>query len=612
MKSKSTKKTIKITADILRTTWLDFFRSKGHSVIPSASLIPENDPTVLFTTAGMHPLVPYLLGQKHPLGNRLCNVQKCVRTGDIEEVGDDSHCTFFEMLGNWSLGDYFKEDMIKWSYQFLTQELDIDHKKLAVSVFEGDSDAKRDEESAKIWQECGIPKNRIFYLPKKNNWWGPAGITGPCGPDTEMFIDTGKHPCSGNCNPACDCGKYLEIWNDVFMEYYKNSDGKFETLSQKNVDTGMGLERTLCTLLGKKSVYDTDLFDTAIECIQQLSGQTYGNDKDTTKYMRIVLDHIRTSVFMIGDINGISPSNTDQGYILRRLLRRGIRYAKKLSIPSGKLSQIAKAFVDKYCKTYVELQQNAQRIYQEIDLEEERFERTIAQGQKIFDKMCGLNDTDGLNNAVQGDTLSGKMAFKLYDTYGYPIEMTVEMAGELGLKVDMQEYEQCFLEHQQKSAAGASQKFKGGLADNSKATANLHTATHLMHKALKTVLKDQNINQKGSNITEERLRFDFNFGRPLTPDEIKQVEDIVNGAIKANVAIECQDMTVQEAKKSGALGLFDAKYGDKVKVYTMGEYSKEICGGPHANRTGDLGIFKIVKEQSSSAGVRRIKAVLIY
>ncbi|MCL2599355.1 MAG: alanine--tRNA ligase [Firmicutes bacterium] len=589
-----------ITSEELRKKWLDFFASRGHAVIPSASLIPENDPTVLFTTAGMHPLVPYLLGQKHPSGTRLTNVQKCVRTGDIDEVGDDSHCTFFEMMGNWSLGDYFKKEMIEWSYEFLTKELSLDPKKLAVSVFLGDKDAPKDNESAEIWKKCGIKKDRIYFLPKANNWWGPAGVTGPCGPDTEMFIDKGN-PCGKKCSPACDCGNYLEIWNDVFMQYCKDAEGKFSVLKQQNVDTGMGLERTLCTLLGKKSVYDTDLFCDAIAKLEQLSGQKYGQDNEVTKNMRVILDHIRTSVFMIGDTSGIVPSNTDQGYILRRLLRRAIRFSQKLGVQAGGLSQIAKVFVQKYQAVYEELKKNQDKICTEIDNEETKFEHTLSTGQKEFDKLCGY---------LVGDTISGKAAFKLYDTYGYPIELTVEMAREKGLQVNLEDYHKCYAEHQQKSAAGAEAKFKGGLADNTEATTHLHTATHLMHKALKTVLKDDTVGQKGSNITAERLRFDFNFSRPLTEQEISQVETMVNQAIAAKADIECKEMTVEQAKSSGAIGLFDQKYGEKVKVYTMGAFSKEICGGPHASNTGDLGVFKITKEQSSSAGVRRIKATL--
>ena len=592
-----------VNAKQLRQMWFDFFRKHGHAIIGSASLIPENDPTVLFTTAGMHPLVPYLLGEKHPAGVRLADVQKCVRTGDIDEVGDASHCTFFEMLGNWSLGDYFKDEMIPWSYEFLTspEYLGIDPKRLAVSVFAGDADCPRDERSAELWEKAGIARDHIFFLPKENNWWGPAGITGPCGPDSEMFIDNGQPKCYDECSPACDCGKYLEIWNDVFMQFNKTVDGKYEPLKQKNVDTGMGLERTLCILQGKKSVYETDLFAPIIAAIESIGSSKYGSDEETTKAIRIVADHIRTSVFMIGDEKGVVCSNVDQGYILRRLLRRAVRFAKKLDIEIGKLTVVAEAVIEEYKDVYPELEINRDRIVNEITAEEERFERTLQGGIKEFEKLC---------HYLVGDTISGKASFKLYDTYGFPIEMTVELAKEKGLKVNIDDFNKAFAEHQQKSHAGAEQKFKGGLADHSEATARLHTATHLMHRALKEVLHDDNANQKGSNITEERLRFDFTFPRALTPEEIREVEDKVNEAIKADVPVVCEEMTVEEAKEQGAVGLFTAKYGEKVKVYTMGKYSKEICGGPHASHTGELGHFRIVKEQSSSAGVRRIKAVL--
>ncbi|MBQ4049637.1 MAG: alanine--tRNA ligase [Clostridia bacterium] len=592
-----------IDSKILRKMWLDFYKSKGHAIIASASLIPENDPTVLFTTAGMHPLVPYLLGAEHPAGKRLADVQKCVRTGDIDEVGDNSHLTFFEMLGNWSLGDYFKQEQIRWSYEFLTSEqyLGLNPDNLAVTVFAGDEDCPRDEESAKLWEECGIKKERIFYLPKENNWWGPAGMTGPCGPDTEMFIDTGKEPCCENCSPACDCGKYLEIWNDVFMQYNKTKEGKFEPMERKNVDTGMGLERTLCILQGKKSVYDTDLFVPLIKKVEELTGAQYGKDEKTDKAIRIICDHVRTSVFMLGDEKGITPSNVDQGYILRRLIRRAIRFYKMLKEGSSNLAEIAEIVISLYDGVYPELTANKNKIVEELNIEQERFEKTITAGIKEFEKVA---------HYLVGDTLSGKACFKLYDTYGFPIEMTVELANERGLKVNLEDFEKAYKEHQQKSQAGAEQKFKGGLADNTEKTARLHTATHLMHKALKIVLKDENANQKGSNITEERLRFDFTFPRPMTAEEIAEVERLVNEAIAADVEIVCEEMTVDEAKAQGAIGLFTAKYGEKVKVYTMGCYSKEICGGPHAARTGELGKFRIVKEQSSSAGVRRIKAVL--
>ncbi|MCI9517910.1 MAG: alanine--tRNA ligase [Clostridia bacterium] len=593
----------KITAKDLRNMWTDFFKKRGHAVISSASLIPENDPTVLFTTAGMHPLVPYLLGEPHPAGKRLCDCQKCVRTGDIDEVGDESHCTFFEMLGNWSLGDYFKDEMVKWSYEFLTSReyLGIDPDRLAVTVFAGDADCKRDEKTAKLWQECGIKKENIFYLPKKHNWWGPAGLTGPCGSDTEMFVDTGKPKCGENCSPACDCGKYLEIWNDVFMEFNKTADGKYEPLSQRNVDTGMGLERALMVFQGKKSVYETDLFAPIIGCIEKLSDKKYASGGETARAMRIVADHVRTSTFILGDERGVTPSNVDQGYVLRRLLRRAVRFAANLDIKGGDLSRIAAAVVENYKEVYPELKDNENKIEGEINTEVERFEKTLQGGIREFEK---------LSKYLVGTVVSGKAAFKLYDTYGFPIEMTVELAKEHGFTVNIADFEKAFEEHRQKSHAGAEQKFKGGLADNTETVARLHTATHLMHRALKEVLNDENANQKGSNITAERLRFDFSFPRPMTQEEIKAVEDKVNEAIKADAEIVCEEMSVEDAKKKGAVGLFSAKYGEKVKVYTMGKYSTEICGGPHANRTGELGHFRIVKEQSSSAGVRRIKAVL--
>ncbi len=588
-----------LTAKQLREKYLNFFEQRGHAVIPSASLIPENDPTVLFTTAGMHPLVPYLSGEKHPAGKRLANVQKCVRTGDIDEVGDATHCTFFEMLGNWSLGDYFKKESITWSYQFLTSELGIDPSILAISVFAGDEDCPRDEESADIWSSCGIDRSRIFYLPKKNNWWGPAGMTGPCGPDTEIFIDTGKASCTPDCSPACDCGKYIEIWNNVFMEYFKQADGRYVPLSQKNVDTGMGLERTLCILNGQKSVYGIELFGGAIARIEELCGKKMGETESVERAIRIIADHVRTAVMLIGDTKGVTPSNVDQGYVLRRLIRRAVRYGRQLEI-KGRLSDIAKVYINIYGEVYAEIRHNADKIVAELDKEEERFASVLLQGLKEFEKVISY---------LPVKKLSGKMAFKLYDTYGFPIEMTVELAKEIGYEVDTEGYHKAFEEHQAKSQAGAEQRFKGGLADNTEAVTRLHTATHLMLSGLKKLLSED-INQKGSNITAERLRFDFNFDRPLSDDELKSVEDYVNRAIEANIEICCEEITVEAAKEAGAVGVFGSRYGELVKVYTVDGYSKEICGGPHAKRTGELGKFRIVKEQSSSAGVRRIKAVL--
>ena len=648
-----------LSSNELRSMWLRFFQQKNHAVIPSASVIPENDPTVLFTTAGMHPLVPYLLGQKHPQGNRLTDVQKCIRTGDIDEVGDMSHLTFFEMLGNWSLGDYFKKEMIPWSWEFLTSPewLGIDKDKLAFTVFEGDEDCPRDEEAANLWRSCGVKDDHLFYLPKEHNWWGPAGVTGPCGPDTEMFIIT-KEPCGPDCSPACHCGAYLEIWNDVFMQYNKQKDGSFIPLEQKNVDTGMGLERTICVLNGKKSVYETDVFAQILAKIEELSGKKYNPDDENTKAFRIVADHMRTATFIIGDPRGIGPSNVGQGYILRRLIRRAVRYGMGLGLEEGFTAKVAQVIIDQYKEVYPELEQNAAFVIEQLTLEEGRFARTLKQGEKEFDKVLfNINRTRAaMEKIIADDTLAaaedavkthvlrpqpdmvaaieavkagdiaavkkecqgilerssvidGRSAFKLYDTYGFPIEITKELAAEHGLTVDEEDFAKRFEQHQATSRSGAEQIFKGGLADHSEQTTCLHTATHLLQAALRKVLGDE-VKQKGSNITAERLRFDFTFGRKVTAEELKQVEALVNEAIEANVPIVMEEMTVPEAKAQGAIGLFDSKYGEIVRVYTMGPFSKEICGGPHANRTGDLVSFKIMKEEASSAGVRRIKATI--
>ena len=648
-----------LSSNELRALFLKFFQKKGHSVIPSASVIPENDPTVLFTTAGMHPLVPYLLGQKHPQGTRLTDVQKCIRTGDIDEVGDMSHLTFFEMLGNWSLGDYFKDQMIPWSWEFLTSPewLGIDPDKLAFTVFEGDEDCPRDEEAANLWRKCGVKDDHLFYLPKEHNWWGPAGVTGPCGPDTEMFIIT-KKPCGPDCSPACHCGAYLEIWNDVFMQYNKQKDGSFIPLTQKNVDTGMGLERTICVLNGKKSVYETDAFTGILAKIEELCGKKYTSDDENTRAFRIVADHMRTSTFIIGDPRGIGPSNVGQGYILRRLIRRAVRYGMGLGLQEGFTAEIAKVIIDQYKAVYPELEQNKAFVLEQLTLEEGRFARTLKQGEKEFDKvMNNLRRTrEAMEKILADDTLAaaeeavkthvlrpqpdmvsaieavkagdlakvkaecqkihdslnvidGRSAFKLYDTYGFPIEITKELAAENGLTVDEADFAKRFEQHQATSRSGAEQIFKGGLADHSEQTTCLHTATHLLQAALRKVLGDE-VHQKGSNITAERLRFDFTFGRKVTPEELAQVEALVNEAIAAKVPITMEEMTVSEAKAQGAMVLFESKYGEVVRVYTMGPYSKEICGGPHANNTGDLVSFKIIKEEASSAGVRRIKATI--
>ena len=649
-----------LNSNELRALWFKFYTEKQHTIIASASVIPENDPTVLFTTAGMHPLVPYLLGQKHPAGKRLADVQKCIRTKDIDEVGDMSHCTFFEMLGNWSLGDYFRKEMIPWSWEFLTDEkwLGIEKDKLAFTVFEGDADCPRDNEGADLWRSCGVKDDHLFFLPKKHNWWGPAGVTGPCGPDTEMFIIM-KEPCGPDCSPACDCGAYLEIWNDVFMQYNKQADGSFIPLEQKNVDTGMGLERVLCVLNGKKSVYETDVFTGIIAKIEQLSGKKYNADDENTKAFRVVADHMRTSTFILGDPRGVSPSNVDQGYILRRLIRRAVRYGMNLGLQPGFTAEIAQVIIDQYKEIYPELSENAAFVLEQLKLEEDRFTRTLRQGEKEFEKVyynvgqtktllesilassdivaCAnenaqtkklrpspdmmpiieaakAGDAAAVKAAIENrlstlTVLDGRSAFKLYDTYGFPIEMTTELAAEKGLTVDMADFEARFKQHQETSHAGAEQRFKGGLADASEQTACLHTATHLLQAALRKVLGDE-VHQKGSNITAERLRFDFTFGRKVTPEELEIVEKLVNEAIEAKVPVTLEEMTVPEAKAQGAMGLFESKYGERVKVYTMGKYSKEICGGPHAKNTGDLISFKIQKEESSSAGVRRIKATI--
>ncbi len=592
-----------LTSRELRQLFLDFFKEKGHAVIDSASLIPENDPTVLFTTAGMHPLVPYLMGEKHPAGKRLADVQKCVRTGDIDEVGDTSHCTFFEMLGNWSLGDYFKHEAIAFSWEFLTDEkwLGIPKDKLYFTCFEGDHDAPRDTVSHDRWVDMGVDPSHIYYLPKRNNWWGPAGQTGPCGPDTEMFYDTGKPACSADCSPACSCGKYLEIWNDVFMEFNKVGEGQFEPLTQRNVDTGMGLDRTVATLQGVESVYDTDAFTGILATISRLSGKGYRDSAEVTRAFRIVADHIRCAVFILGDHRGVTPSNVDQGYILRRLIRRAIRFSMQLEIAEGGLQEVAKAVIAQYGEFYTELERNRDKILGELDMEEQRFARTLKKGIREFERLV---------EEIGGKSISGPEAFRLYDTFGFPLEFTQELAQEKGFDVDVEGYHAAFAEHQKKSQAGAEQRFKGGLADSTEETAKLHTATHLLQAALRKVLKDDGVAQKGSNITAERLRFDFSFPRKMTAEELQEVEALVNAVIEEDVPVTCDEMTVEEAKESGAIGLFESRYSERVKVYTMGKFSKEICGGPHAHHTGELGHFTIKKEEASSAGVRRIKAVL--
>ena len=588
-----------LTSKELRDFYLKFFESHNHTIIPSSSIVPENDPTVLFTTAGMHPLVPYLLGEHHPAGKRLCDVQKCIRTSDIDEVGDASHLTFFEMLGNWSLGDYFKDEAIRMSYEFLTSKdyLNIPKEKLYFTCFAGDETAPRDEESYNIWKSLGVPEDHLFYLPKENNFWILGSGIGPCGPDTEMFYDTGKPKCSDACNPACDCGKYLEIWNDVFMEYYRDEEGKLTKLAQQNVDTGMGLERTITVLNGLESVYDSDVFQNLKEKIEELSGKSYEENK---KSFRIIMDHIRTSSFILGDDHGIVPSNVGAGYVLRRLIRRAIRHLRKLGLMEDSLVKLAQVVISDYSDVYKELEKNKEFIYKELEIEGIKFGKTIKDGEKLFYKVI---------KHLDGNTISGEDAFKLFDTFGFPLEMTEELARENGLNVDTKGFEEKFKEHQEKSRTIDAGSFKGGLADSSYESTKYHTLAHLMLAALQTMY-GPDIIQKGCNITSERIRFDFNLDHKMTDEEKTELTRIVNEKIKEGIPVTMKEMPYEEAKKEGAHGTFEDRYGSIVKVYTIGDFSKEICGGPHVNNTSELGTFKITKEESSSAGVRRIKGVL--
>jgi alanyl-tRNA synthetase len=615
-----------ITSSEIRQKYLKFFESKGHAIIPSASVVPDNDPTVLFTTAGMHPLVPYLMGQAHPAGKKLANIQKCIRTQDIDEVGDNRHDTFFEMMGNWSLGDYFKKEAIEWSWEFLTSPayLGLDKRKLAVTVFEGDEVAPRDEESAQIWKQVGVPEHKIGYLPKKNNWWGPAGQTGPCGPDTEMFFWKGEGELPPeNSNPANDEDNWLEIWNDVFMQYNKNADETYEPLKQKNVDTGMGLERTLMVLNGFTDVFQIDTFWPLIQKIQEVSGKEYVENKDVTRSMRIVADHIRTATMIMGDDKGIAPANVDQGYIVRRLIRRAVRHGRLLGIKENFCATIAEQVVEIFKNVYPEVQKNKDFVLNEMTQEESKFRNTVEQGIKEFEKLVnGFRIAFEKTGQVIKE-ISGKQAFKLYDTYGFPLEMTIEMALENSLTVDVSGFEEAFKEHQEKSRTGAEQKFAGGLADHSEISTKYHTATHLLHATLLKIL-GPHATQRGSNITQERMRFDFAHPQKLTPEQIQLAEEMVNAAIKKDYPVSWQEMSFEEAQKLGAIGLFEDKYQSKVKVYTVGNpslpaiadptsetYSREVCGGPHVEHTGTMGTFKIIKEEAVSAGVRRIKAVLV-
>ncbi|MDP3976306.1 MAG: alanine--tRNA ligase [bacterium] len=583
-----------MTAQQLRQKYIDFFVSKGHRQVQSASLVPAEDPTVLFTTAGMHPLVPFLMGETHPGGKRICNYQKCVRTGDIDEVGDKTHLTFFEMLGNWSLGDYFKREAISWSFEFLTKELGIPLHMLAVTVFAGDQDASRDQESAEIWISLGVSENRIAYLPKEDNWWGPAGKTGPCGPCTEMFYWTGGGQAPDTYDPKDK--RWVEIWNDVLMEFNKKDDGTFEPLKQKNVDTGMGLERTLCVLEGYDNVYETELFQPTIDRIKQLS-----TDHEDVNSIRIIADHVRTMTFMAGD--HVAPSNVGQGYVMRRVMRRAIRHGRKIGIQEHFLAKLVEGVIDQYKVIYPELEKNREEALRNVSLEEERFSKTLEQGLREFEKVVKLMREEGR------EMIDGQTAFHLYDTYGFPVEMTKDLAQENQLKVDLESFQKAFEQHQELSRTASAGIFKGGLADHSDESKRLHTATHLLHTALKKVLGDQ-VEQRGSNITKERLRFDYTSDRKMTDEEVKKVEDLVNSAIKDEIDVYYKEMSFDEAKEAGAIGLFEHKYGDKVKVYFMGEYSTEVCGGPHVDNTRDLGGFKISKQEPCSSGVRRIKATV--
>lgn len=574
-----------MTAGQLKEKYLKFFEKRGHQRLKNVSLVPENDPTALFINSGMHPLVPYLLGEPHPLGKRLVSLQRCLRTQDIEEVGDFTHLTFFEMLGNWSLGDYWKKEAITWSYEFLTSQLGLNPKRLSVTCFVGDQDTPKDEETAKTWRSLGIPKERIYFLGKEDNWWA-VGDTGPCGPDTEMFYDTGKKKCSPKCQPGCSCGKYFEVWNNVFMQFNKLKNGKLEKLRQPNIDTGMGVERMMTILEKKDDVYQTEILSGLINQIERVSGKKYQGEN--RKSMRIIADHLRAATFAIGD--GVLFSNVGQGYVLRRLVRRTIRYSRSFETKKSFLAQTALIIVDQYSRDYPHLRRNQAQITKELLLEEERFKKTLKRGLKEIEKYKNLN---------------GKIAFYLYETHGFPLELTEEIARERNQKLNKQVFEKEFKKHQKLSRKGAVKKFAGGLADHSEVVKKLHTATHLLHQSLRDVLGDH-VCQSGSNITPERARFDFTHPEKLADQEIEKVAKLINQKIEDNLPVKMKMMSLEEAKKKGALAFFGEKYGEKVKVYSVGDYSKEICGGPHVSFTGEIGHVKITKEESVGAGRRRI------
>jgi len=585
-----------ITPDKLKKLYFEFFQEKGHALIANASLVPENDPTALFTSAGMHPLVPYLLGQPHPSGKRLVNVQKCLRTSDIDEVGDSFHLSFFEMLGNWSLGDYFKEESIRWSHEFLTSKewLNLDEKKLFVTVFAGDEKVPKDEDSARIWEEIGFPKEKIFYLPREENWWGPVGNTGPCGPDTEIFYDTGKEPCGSECRPGCSCGKYNEIWNNVFMEYNRTPDGEYELLKQKNVDIGMGVERTIAALQGKDNAYEIETFTPLVDEIKERSG-VESFSEDQIRSVRIICDHSRAATFLLAE--GIVPLNVERGYVLRRVIRGAIRHGKQLGIEEEFLSVLSRITVETDVD-YPHLESSEDFIVDELQKEYRKFSNTLARGLNRFNRI-----------ARNKEEIDGKDAFLLYQSFGFPIEITRELGKENGISVDVDGFYEEFEKHQKVSKAGADKRFGSGLADMSEATVRLHTATHLLNEALRRVLGEE-VTQRGSNITQKRLRFDFNFDRKMTDQEIKDAEEIVNGKIDEAIPVERIETTLEEAIKMGSQAVFEGKYDEKVSVYSIGDFSLELCSGPHVENTGELGRFKIVKEEGISAGVRRIRAVL--
>lgn len=586
-----------MNADQLRQSYIRFFEARGHQRIPSAPLLPENDPSVLFTTAGMHPLVPFLLGEPYPLGRRLVNFQRCIRTNDIEQVGDSTHLTFFEMLGNWSLADYFKGESLAWSYEFLTRELGIDSQCLAITVFAGDADAPRDELSAGIWRSLGIPDARVFYLPKVDNWWGPAGMTGPCGPDSEIFYDTGR-PDHPGCQPGCSCGKWFEIWNNVFMEYFRTEEGSYRKLDQRNVDTGMGVERTLAALNGLDDICRVETIFPLVQSLEQLTGRAY---KENPRPFRIIADHLRAATCAIAD--GALPSNVEAGYVVRRLIRRAVRYGRELGLRDNFCADLSAAVIPLLAHVYPALESNQKLIAEALDREETHFKNTLERGLREYEKVARHIRQEHQTRIPASD------AFNLYETYGLPLALTIELAGEQGLNVDEAGFETLYEAHKEASRAVTAQKYKGGLADHAEQTTRLHTATHLLHQALRMVL-GSSVQQRGSNITAERLRFDFSYPGPLTDEQIQHVERIVNAQIGRDLAVSMETMPLEQALKTGALAFFGDKYGEQVKVYTIGDFSKEVCGGPHVSRTGELGHFRIVKQEPVGKGFRRIRAVL--